>query len=85
MTTEFSISQYGLLGATRVAEEICKRGAYFFKKWLGSEGNHVYTEADVQDYPGSAAWQDFIMATAEPSLFERALAMERLAPRLGAF
>ena len=68
-----------------LSHEYCRRGEFFYVKWL-AENNlaYVFTQSDLDEYVESQAWIDFILqCDAGSEELNRALQIRVMAPRLG--
>ena len=86
-STAFAVARYGSDAATRLAEEWCRRLAYYYGLWrrCGEDPEHIFTDAEIGSYEALPEWHEFFVSL-DPSdvARERAMDINSLAPsRLG--
>ena len=83
-----SFKKYGREAAMELAREFCRRGQFYFRMWLLSEGfshdDFVYTRAQVNSYVPHADWVEFLAGLGAGSVtYRRAVKLAALHPRIG--
>ena len=77
---EFFHSVYGVDGSNALANEVVRRGDFFFKQWLDQDSDHfLYTEANIDAYAEDLEWLNWITSLAADSVsYIRGLEVRRI-------
>ena len=81
----FTFALYGRRECIELAREVCRRGEHFYSIWLLSDNvDYQFTEDDIDSYPESPAFLDFMVALdIEHPAFDAGIEVRRLNPIIG--
>ena len=84
-STAFAVARYGSDIATRLAEEWCRRLAYFYGLWrrCGCDPYHIFSDGEKELCDALPEWHQFVASLdAGDFAHERAMAINLLVPSL---
>ena len=65
----YSFNEHGMEACHQLAREVCRRAQWFYSMWLDSDAGEdfVYTEDDLQSYPGNL---EYVTWARDPALMD---------------